>query len=178
MNEKKRMNHGLREVAFTKQPDGGESIYSFATFALLRKISPSLLPPQVPTVTVHWPQRPTVQSTQVQVAVSCGPKDQGTVASATLGVSISVACQRPQLSQMQRKAMVRPRRQDVHNFFWPKTLPVAASIAIRTFITLNALVLRGVQSLRNRKFVDCDGRISRCVSKSNEPRQPMIGNWL
>ena len=40
---------------------------------------------KVPTVTVQLVPQPTVQSTQVQVAVGSGPKDQETVASTSAG---------------------------------------------------------------------------------------------
>ena len=55
-----------------------------AAFALLRKLRPSLLPSQVPTVrSTLAPQQP-VQSTEVQVAVGSAPKDQETVVSTAL----------------------------------------------------------------------------------------------
>jgi len=41
-------------MEFSHFPAREESFYSFATFALLRKMIIAL-PRQVPTVTVHWP---------------------------------------------------------------------------------------------------------------------------
>jgi hypothetical protein len=70
-----------------------------------------------PTVTVHWSHSQRFKVPRSKRSVSSGPKDQGTVVSTALAVSTSGACQRPQLSLIQRKAMVLlSQRQNVYPF--------------------------------------------------------------
>jgi hypothetical protein len=81
----------LRNVKGRRRREMIRELLPAATFALLRTMGPSLLSPQVPTVTVHWPhsQRskdfPGPSSRRLWAK---GPRDRGVC---TLAVSASVA---------------------------------------------------------------------------------------